>query len=552
MKADSRLLIAKQVMNKVRDYIIKIRIGELVYSIFFAIMCVFERNVTNIDATPSTLATTYITTIGPIDIILFPVITVLVYCVIQIVKVVIPRVSSYLTTGEARKNRWYILPIVFICIVVVYIPYLMSYWPGGIYNDTLDSIHIALRKQPMDNQNTVLYALIWRFFFWIGGLMNQGEYGGLKMFTVASVVLVALTLSVFVYWLYRRGVRLWVVIALTVVFATVPIFPYYGISLWKDTPFGIVLFLYTILLASISLGKKSAEISRKQIALFIILSLLIAFLRNNGIYVVIVTAIVLIILIRNSGQKIRPLVISVVSMVAVILIVQGPVYRLAGVEKSHTVESMGIPLQQVAYIVATEGNLSVEDEETIESIMAIDNWKYLYNPLVVDSLKFAPEFDREYFGNHIGEFIRMYASVCIRNPVKAVKGYLLATMGFWDMWQSSSSAYICKDHTMQSEYFMSDYMEYYFDFSWDDIVTPKHYISAGLIAWIMLLTFTYAVTDNKRRACAVLPVIPGLALWATLMIATPLAFSFRYIFPVFLCIPVYLMCINSVLSGKDE
>lgn len=539
-------------MDRVKVLPRKISKAELIFSLLFAIMCILDRNVTYTHETPVTLANAYITTIGIIDVILVPVITLIMYVAICVVKLLISKIAPFCVLDKERNVKWFVFLISFVAIMICWIPYMMSYWPGGIYNDTLYSIHIALHKQPMDNQNTVLYALIWRFFFWVGGILKQGDYGGLKLFTVTSMVTLAATLSYFVFWLYKKGIRTWLLVCFNILFMFAPVFPFYGISLWKDTPFGIVVFLYTMLLYDMSRSSDELKITTRSMVMFLVFSVLIVFLRNNGIYIIIITSICLLMAIRKKSADFKRILIATLALIVGIIIVKGPVYSALKIEKSATVESMGIPLQQVAYIVATEGNISVEDEEVIESIMSVDDWRYLYNPIVVDTIKFAPSFDGEYFNTHVSDFLKMYIHVCLRNPVKAVKGYLLSTLGFWDVWQSSSSAYICKDHTAQSEYFMSDYVEYYFDFSWDDIVSPRHYISSGLVAFIMLWALFLAL-GTKGNVRKIVPIIPGLALWGTLMVATPLAFSFRYIFPVFLCIPIYIMCVcKEFLEDKGE
>lgn len=540
-------------MKKVLEYLKKTNRWEIAYSILLALMLVLDRHVINMDASTSTLATTSISTVSIIDLPLLVILAVVAYLLVQLIKYLIVKVTPLIYDKPRTNNTWWIGVILFVFIAICWIPYIMSYWPGGIYNDTLDSIHIALHKEPMNNQNTVLYALLWRLAFAVGNIFGQGEYGGLKVFTAMSMICLAALFASFIACLYKRGVRLFMVCLMTLAVAIIPIFPYYGISLWKDTTFGIVMFLYSWMLYSVinPIGEKTdtdkMKISTHMLIRFTILSLLVAFLRNNGVYVIVFVSICILIFLRNNKDLFKKMLLTCVSVILVTVVIQGPVFSALGYNTTGMVECMGIPLQQTGYILATEGNISVEDEEVLQSIMDIETWKYLYNPIVADSIKFSEFFDREYYNSHVGDFLKTYVHICIKNPVKAVKGYLLATLGFWDATESSSSAYICKDHTAQSEYFMSDYVDYYFDKSWDSVVSPRHYISAGLIAWIMLGALMIIMGKDKRKAIAVLP---GFALWLTIMIAVPLAFSFRYIFPVFICIPLYLMSVSGVLNKK--
>jgi len=166
----------------------------------------------------------------------------------------------------------------------------------------------------------------------------------------------------------------------------------------------------------------------------------------------------------------------------------------------------------------------------------------LLTDLNKDSIKFNSLFNRDYFEAHTNDFVRAYVKTIIRNPDLALKGHLLATIGFWDAWKASSSAYICTSHCWNAEYYMSDYFNLLTGRHLSDIVGPRWYISSGLLIWLMLLAFTLCINSRSKKYFVV--TIPTLSLWLTLMIAAPLAFSFRYVFSLLLCIPIYILGIT--------
>lgn len=81
-----------------------------------------------------------------------------------------------------------------------------------------------------------------------------------------------------------------------------------------------------------------------------------------------------------------------------------------------------------------------------------------------------------------------------------------------------------------------DYFEKVFGFSFDEFVSPKHYISAALFAWLALCNATIVVSQKKYRFLWVF-LIP-LFMWAGTLIGTPIAFSLRYIYICVLFIPM--------------
>ena len=69
---------------------------------------------------------------------------------------------------------------------------------------------------------------------------------------------------------------------------------------------------------------------------------------------------------------------------------------------------------------------------------------------------------------------------------------------------------------------------------------PRHPISAGLFFWVGMLSAAVASCSvpKESRLKAVLPVMPMLVLWLTIMIATPIASSLRYAYAFVLFIPL--------------
>jgi len=539
-------------MKKIKSVLFSIEISKTVYSVLFAIMCVCSRHIVNEPSDRSTILTTYITPIVWYDAVLLILFTILAYVVIKALDVVVKRLAATcLTDKTMRLPGWGMWIIVFAAIMIAWIPYMMSYWPGGIYNDTLDSIHIALGKAEWSNQNTVLYALWWRLIFFIGQIANQGEYGGLKLMTILQPMIMAGVAASFFTWLRKRGVRTAIVVIGVAAFTLFPVFPYYAVSMWKDTLFSVSMFVYSwVIYMIIDEVSHSEKLSATSMVKYSLSSLLVIFGRNNGLYVYLITSILLVLLMtKKLGKRdIVRMMACVVTIAAASIIVSGPVYTVCGVEKSAPVEKYGIPLQQVGYIVSMGGNIDTESQSVFEEILPMDGWINLYSPTVVDTIKFDPLFCRGYFDTHTGDFVKAYIHTTFMNPVLSVKGYLLATIGFWDAWKSSSSAYICTAHCWNAEYFMSDYFNLKTGIYLAEIVGPRWYISSGLLIWVMLLAFVVAISSADKRYVAV--EVPTLVLWLTIMLATPLAFSFRYVFSLLLCIPLYLL--SAIKGLKNE
>ena len=589
---------------------VRFNIWQAIFTVAFALMLLMSRHIVrDMNAGTSTLVDVYFSNFDILD----PVLLIVFLAVLYPLTGILFYLMGYgMKTffGERRDGKLWVYFVIFGVIGILWIPYAMTYWPGGVYNDTYNSIQIALGQEPMTTHEPILYTLLWKLVFALSGTLSGASvYNGLKLFTILQLYGFDALLSAVVYSAYKKGIkRVWM-FALTAIFAIFPLFPFYGISLWKDSIFGMVVFLYSWHLLNMS--RRSAKDMRiRDIVLYAILTVLVIFLRNNGIFVAIfvsvITAIVFLCRDRQAmaeetnrkkllGAFSVKLAATSLAVIVCALIVRGPVFDALGYNVDSSIESLGIPLQQTAFIVSSEGNVSGEDVEALSYLMPMESWRSNYSPINVDTIKFAPEFDRDYFMGNTGEFMKVYTDLIIHNPVKAMKGYLLTTMGFWDVFEASGSGYICNFHFSLTGFFMSDYWEVYTGWSWNDLVIPKHPISAAVWVWIMIfcvcavmsttckhsrksesdsddanadaveseagsveasIVGCEAVTAATKmdgidsKAMRILAIMPSLGVWLTIMLAVPLAFSLRYVFSVFLCVPICLMAMFEVMDNR--
>ena len=222
----------------------QVNLWYLLFALMFSVMVIVSRHIFYDMNGNSTVDTTYVTDFHILDFVGILLLMPIVYCVLSAIVCCIRGIADKLEGAERKKS----IPVFlgFLAVIFIpWIPYFFSYWPGGIYADTVDSINMALGKAALDNHNPILYTMIWRFVFWItGGLSGGSEYDGLNLFTVGQALVLALALAAFVYYCYRKGMHKYFVCLLLFLFAIYPLYPFYGVSMWKDTLFSIALFVF--------------------------------------------------------------------------------------------------------------------------------------------------------------------------------------------------------------------------------------------------------------------------------------------------------------------
>ena len=537
------------VRNLYTKYVKQINLWYFIFSALFSMMLIISCHIFYDPNGNSTVETAFVTDFSFMDFIGIALLIPLIYLALHAVLFCLKAAAEIFWSEERKPKIWVLLGF-FAFIMILWFPYLPSYWPGGIYADTVDSINMALGKMELDSHNPVLYTMIWKFMFWItGAFSGQSEYRGLNLFTVVQTMSLAFMHAGFLYYCYRKGIHKKFIALLLFIVGLYPLYPYYGVSMWKDTLFSMAIFIFSVFLYDV-FKEKTEDVSVKQMVLYGVLSVLIMFLRNNGIYIALFYSLIIVLMCVKNRRAIAKK-LGIVSLVLIVgsWIIQGPVWDKCGYNIDRAVESFGVPIQQTAYIVSTNGNVGDEELAVLNEIMPLENWQALYNPVVADTIKFDPSFNRDYFEEHTDEFLKAYMNLVLKNPVKAVKAYFLETLGFWNVFESSSTAYVCNFHFWNAEYFMSDYFDYHTDISFRDMVEPKTYLSAAIFVWVMLAAICICL--GKRNYMGIIPMLPTLGLWLSVMVATPVGFSFRYVYAVFLCVPLYLIICIGANREKD-
>ena len=495
----------------------------------------------------------YFSEIGIKNIAIFIATWITTYLVTRYLRVLFPKIENTIQTKKERKTKNIkVFFIVVMILLILWSPYYLSYFPGGVYSDTTESINQAL-GEPFNNHNPILYALILRVFLTIG-IKIQGISLGLELFTVFQILIMAITLAYFVYWLYKKKVSTKYLVLITLFFGIYRLIPLYAISIWKDTPFCIALFWYILFIAE-TVYKNGKNLEKiRYVILYLILMLLVAFLRSNGFYIAICTTIILLLMYRKRIMKtLKKFTIASIITIAIIWTIQSPIYNYYGLS-TEFVENLGVPLQQISYVIVKDGNITEEQKKFIDQLCPIDVIKESYTPCIVDTIKWHPSFNNEFLENNKGQFFKVWFQMFLQNPKSYIKEYLINTLGFWDINQATMDAYVNPEMwpTIRENYGreQKDYIAQITGKTIRGILKPTSAVSSAIYLFIMLLSMLFVIYKKEYRKLVI--YIPSFLTWLTIMIAVPLAFSLRYVYILVLMIPLYFIIPFIKINPKVE
>lgn len=441
-------------------------------------------------------------------------------------------------------------PFAFIVVFLLlcWMPFFLVFYPGTGMNDTTDIMRAGIWAT---GQHTFIYCMYIYGLTQASDMLFHTTSYGLAAASLIQMFLFACGIAYCLSWLYRKTGRMWLTVLLSLYYGFLPMVVNMSFSNVKDVFFSCTILLWVPLVTSFVSGyKENAWRSNKR--LFILAGLGMMLLRNNGIYVFIVMLLGLLFLMKRIRMN---LLLTGLVMIAISVTPDIAIKQILDLPQLFQ-ERVGIPLQQFSRAVAVGVPLTPEEKAYSVKMMIPGRIEKWYDPFTVDLIKWNSDFDFYYFNSHPDDFWKAWKSVGKRNKEIYVEAWLFATYGYWafpapdEMTQSRfcwafsesdlknglspdhNNAYKTADiHT----FFKKDTQEKLGRWLWDH----SRYLGAGTCLWITLCVGL--LLFYRKQYSRFLVLLPACLLWGTLMIATPAAFVYRYVYFFPLCIPFFLL-----------
>ena len=321
-------------------------------------------------------------------------------------------------------------------LLLCWLPYFILHYPGFILGDSVNQIEQAIGAWTLNNHHPILHTMFIRLCLWIGSLYGDLTLG-VAVYVLVQMLYVSYALGILIEFLSARGLP-WIVSCLIMAFyGLTPFFGQVSIAVWKDPIFGASAVLLTVRLFEYFETRSKQKVATKKAALGRIGAdtFLLCFSRNNGAYAVAFCIFILLICILLR-KNLRKQLLSVGSLLMAVIIayfaVTGPVANRLYVQPSEKVESVGIFLNQMASVAASDdGVMSEADRDFMGQLLPLDKYRDTYRPCAVDLLKWDPDFNSAYLEDNMGTFFRTYISMGLKNPAKYIGAWALMTFGYW-------------------------------------------------------------------------------------------------------------------------
>lgn len=430
----------------------------------------------------------------------------------------------------------------FLLCLLCWLPYYLYQYPGIMTPDSINQFEQVLGVIPYNNHHpfahTMVFALLYKAAFALTGdmVVSVGFY------TFAQMCLLSAGMAFFISTLRQQRIRPFVLLLLTAFYAMIPYHAVFSVTIWKDIPFAAAVLFFNCLLLRLIL-RGSLLLHERILLLFS--GMMICLFRSNGWYAFLVAVPFLLFFFRKQKRQVYPCLL--VTLLLCVLI-KYPVMNHFQVTQPDLIESLCIPTQQIAAVLCNDRELTAEERGLIESVVDLTYIKELYNPTFADNMKeLVRAGDQEYLASHKKEFFKLWVSLGLRYPGDYLDAYIQQTYGYW----YPDSFYLVAEAEGVSATELG--------------VSTRHLIggplvvkgkelaiklgsivpiygtlwSMGVACWVLL--FSMGTVLVRRETRKLLCYLPSVLLLFTVLIATPVATEFRYVYFMVYSMPFYLM-----------
>ena len=452
--------------------------------------------------------------------------------------------------------------ISFIVIVLCWLVYVIAFYPCVLSPDPSHQIlqyfgidnkysyYSVLLDENMiiTNHHPVVHTLLIGTCVKIGMIFDSVNVG-LFLYSIIQILILALTLSCTISFMKKLNVnRLYRLICL-LIYALVPVFPFYAMSPVKDVIFGCLIILYIIMISNYIIFKEKVNFV-KGIKIFVLVVLIILF-RNNGIYVVLLSMPFLFMIYHKESKKILIVFISILVFYSTYQNVILPYFK---VTPSSVREALSIPFQQTArYVSFNEDKVSEDEEKAIDKILGYETLASRYNPEKADPVK--NEFNRYSTKDDLINYFKAWFTGFCKEPLTYISATINNTYGYFYPFDKNWYIYYKYNDVLKNNGF--DYRYNNLDGLRKVLIKYGNVfqsipilglcVNIGFSTWLLFLMIGYLIyKQNYKEIIIYLPAFIILLV----CIASPVNTYFRYALPNIFGMPLMIGIFLSLIKKE--
>ena len=452
-----------------------------------------------------------------------------------------PRLSAAFT-GIFRFYKEHTALNAFFGCMLCWLPYYLYQYPGIMTPDSINQFEQVLGLIPYSNHHPWVHTLLFGLFYRLGYALTGNMVTALSVYTLFQMCLLAGSIAYFIATLRAHRIRPFILLLITAFYALIPYHAVFSVTIWKDIPFAAAVLFFSCSILRLSVR---GSVNAANLFTFAISGVMICLFRSKGWYAFLLALPFLLFGFRKKAKVLYPLLLLILLCAAV---VKYPVMSAFHVEQPDFIESVSIPMQQITAVICNDRALMDEETALIEKVVDLTYIRDLYNPGFADNIKeLVRAGNQDYLVAHKKDFFSLWLHLGLRYPVDYLTAYIKQTYGYW----YPDSFYLVAEAEGVSA---TDLGVSHTPLIGGPLVVKGKEIaiklggmvpiygtlwSMGVACWILL--FSICTVLIRREYHKLICYLPSITLLLTVLVATPVATEFRYVYFMVLSLPFYLI-----------
>ena len=453
----------------------------------------------------------------------------------------------------------------FIILLICWLPYIIAFYPGILSPDPSNQIkqffgldtqyreYVIMLDESVGitNHHPVMHTLLLGGCVKLGMMLGSANFG-IFIFSMIQITLLISVLACTICYMKKLNTPFWLRILTLSIYAFIPVFPFYSMSLVKDVMFSVFVMFYIILLFDLIKFSKE-KYSIKKMVILIILMLLIMLCRNNGIYLVVMSFPFLLFIDKKNRWRILGV------LIIPILIFEGynkillPAFK---VTPGSIREMLSIPFQQTArYVKEYNDEVTSDEKQAIDKILGYDTLASRYEPEKSDAVK--NEYNKYATDEDLKEYFRVWFKQFLKHPTVYLEATINNTYGYF--YPDAKNWYFYYKYDKRLEEAGIDY--HYNSLkpvrtvlsSYGEVIpyipVIGNVVNIASSVWICMIIFVFLIYKKMYKYLIYLTPVISLVL---VCIASPVNTYFRYAMPYVFSIPIIIAMFLNIMNEKDR
>lgn len=432
---------------------------------------------------------------------------------------------------------------VFLLLLALWAPVIILSYPGNLCYDFLGQIEQGLGMTDYSTHHPLLHTLLAGGIVKLGRLLTGSLNVGLFLYILLQAAALAAALAGTVVRLAKRRVSFVLRLAVICVYGFAPMYSNMVSTAIKDVPFMAAFIWYILMLEE--LADQGVE-DRKPLywGKLLLAQVLVGLLRNNGIYVVVLTGIVIAFVYRK-----KLLLYTVALPLVICLVINGALSLGCSAKQGSIGEMLSIPFQQTArYLQLYVGELTEEERGAIDGVLTnAEMAAERYRPDIADPVKALCREDVD--ARRLASYFRVWLNGFFRHPAVYLEAFFAHVYGWFDPGVANAIRYEAESDLFRQGglipgmdkvlLFMYRFAEY--------IPFLAVLENVGVYTWLLFILGGIALRKKIRKGILLVPLFISLLI----CMAAPCFYLHpRYAFPIMFTIPfLYGIMSGGVVSG---